>query len=211
MYVLCLSITTRINVHFWRSVNSGQLLHFMAVNMGAFKMLICISVICKSSRSRTVLHRVFLCYITAPPSVIITRIPLFTITVVISFVFVCPIRKRQCWSGFRGTNWSRFAVIRTYRNQEGKSYCWQFAVTINSWAQLLNTSCQSLKRLYVLLFDLGSYHVHVLLVDSFGKVEARKEVNKGRTAAFEGFFHQCCFTLMELSSSANAERRICGL
>lgn len=155
------------------STGFRELLVFIAVNMGAFKMFICISVICKSSPltwatwSRTVLHRVFLCYITAPPSVIITRIPLFTITVVISFVFVCPIRKRQCWSVFRGINWSRFELIRTYRNQEGKSYCWQFAVTINSWAQLFNTSCQSLKRLYVLLFDLGSYHVHVLLIRFF--------------------------------------------
>lgn len=160
MYVLCLSVTAGINVYIsedqWilDSCSAGfrELLVFVAVNMGAFKMFICIAVICKSSPltratwSRAGLHRVSLCCITAPPSVIITRIPLFTITVVINFVFVCPIRKRQCWSVFRGINWSRFGVIRTCRNREGKRHRRQFAVTINSWAQLFNTSCQSLKE-----------------------------------------------------------------
>lgn len=60
-------------------------------------------------------------------------------------------------------------------------------MTINSWAQLFNTSCQPLKRLYVLLFDLGSYHVHVLLIRFFWESWSSSRGRQGQNSSFWWF------------------------
>lgn len=65
-------------------------------------------------------------------------------------------------------------------------------VTINSWDELFNTSWLSLQRVHVSLFDLGSYHVHMLWIRFF--LESKRALEEADTRGLTYLAWKAAFT-----------------
>lgn len=95
----------------------------------------------------------------------VMKAPSFTYKVVIYLCLFSLLGRHNTWVCSGAINcsrkwlkliWTKMALIIGSNN-----------VTINSWDELFNTSWLSLQRVHVSLFDLGSYHVHMLWIRFF--------------------------------------------